>query len=534
MPVLLRVQRLGGVVALFSRALHSGGRTSQIPISRLRKAGQDGVSTERTTQMSYYYTDEKNAQIVLALLKAHGIRKVIANPGTTNMPITASIPHDPFFEVYSAPDERSAAYLACGLSYESGEPVVLSCTGATACRNYLPGLTEAWYRKLPVVAITSGPSLVEVGHLLPQCIDRSVVPRDVARISVALAPIKDIKDRWDCEVKVNKALLEVRRSGGGPVHINLITSYSTQFCTRELPPVQVIRRIGYPDKIPRIDPHAKVAIFVGSHKPFTSPECESIEHFVNTHNAVVLCDHTGSYRGAGRVLSPLASHQTIRKRPNCEMLKPNMIIDLGEVSADVETQRFLQWSGARVWRVSEDGEVRDRFKRLEYVFEMREQDFFRRVSEDSTPLHNSFLVAWREYVQHVNASVPDLPFSNAWIARELSRSLPPNATVHCGILNSLRFLNFFDVDASIQTASNVGGFGIDGCVSTLIGASLLKKDSLYFGLFGDLAFFYDMNVLGNRHIGNNVRIVVINNGGGQNSGWLVIAPPSSGSRPMTI
>ena len=30
------------------------------------------------------YTDEKTAQIVIALLKAHGIRKVIANPETTN------------------------------------------------------------------------------------------------------------------------------------------------------------------------------------------------------------------------------------------------------------------------------------------------------------------------------------------------------------------------------------------------------------------------------------------------------------------
>ena len=123
--------------------------------------------------MNHYYTDEKNAQIVIALLKAHGIRKVIASPGTTNMPITGSIPHDPYFEVYSSADERSAAYLACGLSYESGEPVVLSCTGATASRNYLPGLTEAWYRKLPVIAITSAPSLVELATFLPQCIDRS-------------------------------------------------------------------------------------------------------------------------------------------------------------------------------------------------------------------------------------------------------------------------------------------------------------------------------------------------------------------------
>ena len=33
-------------------------------------------------------------------------------------------------------------------------------------------------------------------------------------------------------------------------------------------------------------------------------------------------------------------------------------------------------------------------------------------------------------------------------------------------------------------------------------------------IIGDLAFFYDMNVIGNRHVGNNVRILLVNNGKG--------------------
>ena len=53
-----------------------------------------------------------------------------------------------------------------------------------------------------------------------------------------------------------------------------------------------------------------------------------------------------------------------------------------------------------------------------------------------------------------------------------------------------------------------------GCLSALIGASLAHKDKLYLGVIGDLAFFYDMNVIGNRHVGNNVRILLINNGKG--------------------
>ena len=174
--------------------------------------------------MGKNYTDEKTAQVVLALLKKHGIRKVIASPGTTNMALVASMQSDQYFEMYSSVDERSAAYMACGLAAESKEPVVISCTGATASRNYLPGLTEAYYRKLPVLAVTSMQGEGREGHHIAQVIDRSVLPvADTAKFSVALPVIKDDEDFWDCEIKVNQAILELNRHGGGPVHTLLTT-----------------------------------------------------------------------------------------------------------------------------------------------------------------------------------------------------------------------------------------------------------------------------------------------------------------------
>lgn len=70
------------------------------------------------------------------------------------------------------------------------------------------------------------------------------------------------------------------------------------------------------------------------------------------------------------------------------------------------------------------------------------------------------------------------------------------------------------VRPSIRCYCNTGGFGIDGCVSSLIGASLASPGKLFFGVVGDLAMFYDLNSLGNRHIGANVRLMVVNNGVG--------------------
>ena len=69
---------------------------------------------------------EKNVQIIVSLLKESGIKQVVVSPGNTNVSFVLSVQEDPFFKVTSVVDERSAAYLACGISQVTGEPVVIS------------------------------------------------------------------------------------------------------------------------------------------------------------------------------------------------------------------------------------------------------------------------------------------------------------------------------------------------------------------------------------------------------------------------
>ena len=163
------------------------------------------------------YSDERAAQILTALLKEHGIRKVIVSPGSTNIEFVFNVQNDPYFEVYSSADERSAAYIACGMAASSGEPVVLSCTGATASRNYYPGLTEAYYRKLPVLAVTSSQLVGRVGRMIPQVTDRSRQPADVVRKSVHIPVVESEEDEWSSNLLSqrghHRAAAGWRRSG---------------------------------------------------------------------------------------------------------------------------------------------------------------------------------------------------------------------------------------------------------------------------------------------------------------------------------
>lgn len=456
--------------------------------------------------MSKYYTNERTVQIILSLLKAHGVKKVVASPGTTNLSLVASMQQDPYFEMYSSVDERSAAYIACGLSLESGEPVVITCTGATASRNYMPGLTEAFYRKLPIIALTANQGVKNIGHLIAQNIDRRQSPSDIVKMKVDIPVVKDESDAWLCNVNVNKALLELTHHGGGPVHINYSTNYSRDYSVKELPQERIIKRISVYDVPPVLSTQKKIAIFIGSHQKFTQEETELIEHFCEVYNAVVFCDHTSSYHGKYRIQYALVCSQSASDQTR----HMDLLIHIGEISGDYYSLGIIP---KEVWRVSEDGEVKDFFKKMTYVFEMSEKYFFSIYAKGEK--HSTEY--WKECnanYQNIYSLIPELPFSNIWVAKQLADKLPAHSVLHLGILNTLRSWNFFKVPETVETYCNVGGFGIDGIMSTLLGASLANPEKIFFGILGDLAFFYDMNSIANRHVGFNLRIMLINNGRG--------------------
>uniref|UniRef100_UPI004056E852 thiamine pyrophosphate-binding protein n=1 Tax=Agathobacter sp. TaxID=2021311 RepID=UPI004056E852 len=457
--------------------------------------------------MEKYYSSEKNVQILVSLMKAHKIRKIVASPGTTNICLVQSLQCDSYFEIYSAADERSAAYIACGLAEESKEPVVLSCTGATASRNYIPGLTEAYYRKLPILAVTATQHTGRIGQNIAQVIDRTNPLNDIAKLSIQIPTIHDAEDKWAYTVAMNKALLELRRHGGGPVHINLTTTYSDDFSIKTLPEVQVIRRVCMKDAFPAVKAD-RVGIIVGAHAKWSERLTSWADEFCEKYNAVVFCDNTSNYKGKYGIHANLITSQEQYHSP-CKNM--DLLIHIGNVSG-----AYMSVGQKQTWRVNPDGEVRDTFYKLSHVFEMEEADFFEYYVKiaGTKERQNSYIREAEEEYARLYHKIPELPFSNIWLAKQTAHRIPEDSIIHFGILNSLRAWNFFKIPDSVYGYSNTGGFGIDGCVSSLLGASLANLEQLHFGVVGDLAFFYDMNVLGNRHFANNIRLIVVNNGCG--------------------
>lgn len=451
------------------------------------------------------YTSERNNQIVIELLKYHRIKKIVISPGATNVSLVASIQNDNYFELYSSVDERSAAYLACGLSEESGEPVALSCTGATASRNYFPGLTEAYYRKLPILAITSTMPIDRIGHNIPQVIDRTNVTNDVAKGSYYIPMIDNPEDEWNCIVKVNEAILELSHNGNGPVHMNVETRQGGTFDVKSIDYVRPIDRLTVKSTFPDIK-HNRIVVFVGAHSKWKPELTEKVDRFCEQYNAVVIGDHTSNYKGPYSVPSSLITNQRKKKEQFRDF---DLMIHLGNISG-----AYLGVSPKEVWRVNPDGKICDTYKSLRYVFEMDEEEFFSHYVKNNSIEDTSYFQEWETEYHSLYSSIEDIPFSNVWIANKISTELPENSILHLGILNSLRSWNYFKIPDSVLTYCNTGGFGIDGIMSSALGASL-ATDKMVYCVLGDLAFFYDMNSIGNRSLKNNLRILVINNGHGQ-------------------
>lgn len=450
--------------------------------------------------MSHYYTDEINTLILVSLLKEHNIRKIIASPGTTNISFVGSVQFDPYFEVYSAVDERSAGFMACGLAEESGEPVVLTCTGATASRNYIPGLTEAYYRHLPVLAVTSTQHTGRVGNYVAQVIDRSQQFYDMVKKSIQLPTVHSEEDKQHAITAVNDALLELTHRDAGPVHVNLCTTYSNNFITKELPKYRTIRRVVDKD-FPEI-PNGKIGIFVGAHVAFSEEETEIIDAFCESYNAIVICDQISNYRGKYRFLANLVNSQAI----DLGTRKFDLIIYIGYVHG-----AYISYAGVQSWRVNKDGEIRDPYRNLTYVFEMEEVDFFRHYQ--SAKKYNSILAQSQKITEEVLSKIPELPFSNMWVVKETAALIPDNSVLHLSILNTLRVWNYFETPASVLCYTNSGGYGIDGCVSSFIGSAITNKEIEHYLVVGDLSFFYDLNTLFNE-MTPNIHIMLINNGVG--------------------
>lgn len=469
------------------------------------------------------YSKIKSVQILVALLKEYNVKDIVMSPGGSDIAIIHSIENDDFFTCYSVVDERSAVYFAMGISQQKDAPVACVCTSGTAVSNYLPGMTEAFYQDVPIIAITADKDPYRLNQLMLQKIDQNNIFGSVTKKSVDLPVVKNSTDSWYCQRLINEALMELNHHGKGPVHINIpITENGAVYDCETLPAVKKINLITsdlgdavWKSYIPKLANSKKILVIVGQNVTFTDENIKTMEAFSSKYNCVFSVEHMSNLKCKGCIhtyrLTELSNPGMFPE------LIPDLVISLGNNIASYKLKPMIKenLSAYVHWQIDEGGRVRDFSDRLTDLFECPPMKFFEYFVENAPAnISNdtSYYNLWKQKLDCIE--YPDFEFSNFYVAKKTSEIIPKNSILHLAILNSTRTMQYFDLDSTIKTYSNIGALGIDGCMSTFLGQAAAAPDKLAFLITGDLSFFYDMNAAGMRAVGNNVRIILVNNTGG--------------------
>lgn len=470
------------------------------------------------------YSDKKSVLQLAALLRAHGIRRIVIAPGSRNIPLTQTFTSCTDFDCYAVTDERSAGFFALGLALENGQPAAVCCTSGSALLNLHPAVSEAYYQQVPLLVLSADRPAAWIGQMDGQTLPQPNVFGSLVRRSVNLPEVRSQEEAWHCNRLINEALLALDHHVKGPVHINIpISEPFFDFSVTELPTERVIRRYtGMEDPNLRDRLAATLAacprrmLIGGQSAPeadFVLPEA-CAEGFVGvTEN---LCN--GSLKTfATPHADALLYAATAEER---EVLAPQLVITYG---GHIVSKRLKQWIRRLPevihWHISPDGDTPDVFCRLSAVFEMEPADFFRQL----VPLlpqpgvtGSAYVEEWRR--RSLTHPLPAFGYSEmgtvTGLLERLARNTEGHVTVHLANSSTVRYAQLFPVGQRITVRCNRGVNGIEGSLSTAIGYAAASEDLNYI-LIGDLSFFYDMNALWNRHIRPNVRILLLNNGGGE-------------------
>lgn len=469
------------------------------------------------------YSNIKSVQLIVALLKKYSIRDLVLSPGGSDIPIIHSLETDVFFNCHSVVDERSAVYYAIGLAQQTKFPVACICTSGTAVSNYLPGLTEAFYQDVPIVAITADKDAYRLNQLMLQKVEQNHIFDAVTKKSVTLPVVRNGNDSWYCERLINEALSELDHHGTGPVHINIpIVENTSVYDCSAFPEVRMINRISAdtPESVwlqyaEKLSMFKKILVIAGQNDFFCGKDTSAIEGFFEKYNCIISVEHMSNLKCKGCLATYPLSECWVQGM--FEDLCPDLIISFGNNISSYRLKPMIKEHKNKYihWQIDSAGRIRDFSDRLTDIFECTPNkffEFFAKYENGGSKNNMAYYNLWNDKIKKLDFS-SDLPFSNMYIAKKLAEVIPERSVLHLAILNSTRTMQFFDLKPDVKVYSNIGALGIDGCLSTFLGQAA-STDELAFCVVGDLSFFYDMNSAGIRGIGNNVRIVLLNNGGG--------------------
>jgi 2-succinyl-5-enolpyruvyl-6-hydroxy-3-cyclohexene-1-carboxylate synthase len=487
-----------------------------------------------------------------------GIRHVCIAPGSRSTPLALLIAEHPRLRVWMHLDERSAAFFALGMARMLGEPVAILCTSGSAAANFLPAVVEARSAGVPLLVLTADrpPELREVGAA--QTIDQNRLYGSHAKwfADVTLPDATPDALRY-ARMLACRAAAIARATPAGPVHLN--------FPFREpLVPVaggapvdlssaDALAWRGRPDGAPWVQVPANVVALDTSwverlatqlraaRRPLIicGPQYDTalaapLAALARTLGAPLLADPLSQVRWGAHDRSAVIDRYdaALRDDATAEALAPDLVLRFGAMPTSKPLLQFLQRHGAARLIVVSAGSWSDPTLLASEMIHADATPLCAQLldamsASDSHAVEDAWFGAWRQMDDRAGAALErythsvDESFEGGALAA-IAAALPNGGTLVVSSSMPVRDLDAFAAgdDRSLRVLANRGANGIDGVVSSALGAAAAVRKREDGGgplvlAIGDIAFYHDMNglVAAKRHA-LDVTVVVINNDGG--------------------
>jgi len=462
----------------------------------------------------------------------YGVRKVVIAPGSRNAPLIFAFTAQSGIECLSITDERSAAYFALGISQYSNEPVALVCTSGTAVLNFAPAIAEAYYQNLPLLVFTADRPSEMIDQADGQTLRQSNIFGNYIKASFDL-PVETVinADLDFCDRQVSQAIDTAVSYPQGPVQINvplrepiytaLPETHSHPKIIKTLQAKQVLDNESLKSLQQNWQRHKRKLVIFGV---FPKNDCllNLAKQLATEPDVVVVAENLSNIAGENIITQPESLFSRINSLENKENFKPDLLITIGHSVICKQLKIYLrEHKPTEQWQVESSMPYVDTYKSLTtvipgYASESIGKMFFGKTASNYAEVYSTEF----QKVKILHSSYLNSPFRGLGgqildldVVSILLNQIPSNTTLHLANSTSVRWTQLFPARQDLTYICNRGTSGIDGSTSTSAGYAYASKQPTIL-LTGDISFIYDSNALWNNYIGNNLKIIVMNNNGG--------------------
>lgn len=473
-------------------------------------------------------SNKAGLQHIAELFIQEGIENIVISPGSRNAPMMLTFPEYKEFICYSIIDERSAGFFALGLAQKTRKPVVLNCTSGSALLNFAPALAEAYYQNIPLIVLSADrpAKLIDQGD--GQAIRQIDIFHNYIRKSVHLPEQPESEEALQ---EYQSLLLDATHACSnpvlGPVHINVPLDEPI-YGIKEKEDIELLESLNKNiennisnqnlDSLNNIWNSSQKKLILVGQNPVDKKLNHTLNELAKREDIIIMTETTSNQIGEDiicnidRVLSQV-------NEKNESGLFPDLLISLG---GHIVSKKIKAWLRKKVdykhWHISLDEKAMDTYFHLSVHIQVANNQFLETLAQTSKTNSSNFKKHWQKFDKNAellhHEYLESIPYSDFMVFESIRKQVPKEPiNLHFSNSTPIRYSQLFKYDKQVIIDSNRGVSGIDGSVSTALGASIINKEMTCL-VTGDLSFFYDSNALWNKYLHANFRIIVINNGGG--------------------